>query len=286
MVKKTDKTNPEPTNWRAVERLERLPAPRCPVCVRMDTRTTVIFRAMHEALDWSDADCPRSVRFDDVYRSRSGGLLQAQTVFINGCHLPQQWQDRSCFTVLETGFGLGLNFLLTWNTWAQDARRCDTLHFVSIEAYPVAAEDIVRSARSCTTQGERAHESLLAQAEALASHWQHLQSGVQTFALAGGRVQLTLAIGEVLPMLECLDCVADAVYLDGFNPRLNPQMWSEATVNAVRAHCRPGTVLATYSAAAKVRSALKNAGFTVRRRPGLPPKWHRLEACLNAPAQC
>ncbi len=238
--------------------------------------------AMYEALDWSDDNCPRSPRFNDVYRSRSGGLQQAQTVFLNGCHLPQQWQNRRQFSILETGFGLGLNFLLTWSAWAADAQRCDTLHFVSIEAYPVAPEDIVRSVQSCLASAkDTAAAHLLQQAEQLAQQWQHLHAGIQTFALAAGRVQLTLAVGEVQPMLAQLDCVADAVYLDGFNPRLNPQMWSPATIAAVRLRCRPGTVLATYSAAANVRNALKNAGFSVRRRPGLPPKWHRLEACLE-----
>jgi tRNA 5-methylaminomethyl-2-thiouridine biosynthesis bifunctional protein len=238
---------------------------------------------MYEALDWTDNDCPRSLRFNDVYRSRSGGLLQAQAVFLNGCHLPQQWEHRTQFTVLETGFGLGLNFLLTWSAWASDARRCETLHFVSIEAYPVAGEDIVRSLLGCDTAPHMDRARLLQQAQQLAAQWQHLKPGIQTLALAEGRVQLTLAIGEVLPMLAQLDCIADAVYLDGFNPRLNPQMWSQETVNAVRQRCQPGTVLATYSAAANVRAALKNAGFSVRRRPGLPPKWHRLEGRLDLP---
>lgn len=236
---------------------------------------------MHEPVEWSDEQCPSSPRFQDVYRSRSGGWLQAQTVFLGGCQLPAQWRGMPRFTVLETGFGLGLNFLATWAAWEADPQRCTELHFVSVEAYPVSGADLLRSAQTVDTSsaaaapGARRLEDLV---QELAWVWCDVQPGLQTFHLAQGRVHLTLAIGQVLPMLAQLDCTADAVYLDGFNPACNPQMWSQPTIDAVAGHCRAGTTLATYSAAAAVRTVLRNAGFVVRRRPGLPPKWHRLEA--------
>jgi tRNA 5-methylaminomethyl-2-thiouridine biosynthesis bifunctional protein len=83
---------------------------------------------MHETVSWSDDNCPRSVRFDDVYRSRSSALLQSQTVFVGGCRLPQRWAQAAQFCILETGFGLGLNFLATWRAWLGDAQRCGRLH--------------------------------------------------------------------------------------------------------------------------------------------------------------
>ena len=229
---------------------------------------------MHENVAWSDENCPHSARFDDVYRSRTGGLLQAQTVFVGGCHLPQRWQGRPQFCILETGFGLGLNFLATWAAWQADSERCGSLHYVAIEAYPVGPEDIVRSA-----QALQPHDPVLdALAAQLAQAWQGVRPGLQQFTFAQEAVCLTLAIGQVLPMLQQLGCVADAVYLDGFNPAKNPEMWSQPTLDAVAARCQPGSVLASYSVAATVRQALKAAGFAVRRRPGVPPKWQRLEA--------
>lgn len=84
-------------------------------------------------------------------------------------------------------------------------------------------------------------------------------------------------------MLQQLDCVADAGYLDGFSPAKNPEMWSQPTLEAVAAHCRPSSVLASYSVAASVRKVLASAGFLVKRCPGVLPKWQRLEA-LFAPA--
>ena len=108
---------------------------------------------------------------------------------------------------------------------------------------------------------------------------QHVNVG-QQFEFAEGRVRLTLAVGDVQPMLNLIDCAADAVYLDGFSPALNPDMWSFATLQAMANHCRAGTTLASYTVALGVRESLQQLGFSVRKRAGLPPKRHRLEALL------
>jgi tRNA 5-methylaminomethyl-2-thiouridine biosynthesis bifunctional protein len=112
----------------------------------------------------------------------------------------------------------------------------------------------------------------------LAQVWCGLSPGLNHWDFAGGRVQLTLAVGEVQAMLQDLDCQADAVYLDGFSPALNPQMWSAATLQLVAQHCRPATTLATYTVAKSVRDRLQLLGFQVKKCPGLPPKRDRLQA--------
>lgn len=232
---------------------------------------------MHETVHWLDDNSPHSPRFDDVYRSRTGGLLQAQTVFLGGCQLPHRWNSTSDFCILETGFGLGLNFLVTWNAWQNDTRRCTRLHYVAIEAYPVQAADLLRSTHAL----QPPDHALAALCAELAQCWVGVRAGLQHIEFANGAVCLTLAIGQVLPMLQQLDCMADAVFLDGFNPMKNPEMWSQTTLDAVAAHCKPSSVLASYSVTASVRQRLSNAGFTVWRRPGVPPKWQRLEALFR-----
>jgi len=236
---------------------------------------------MNEPVEWLSDGSPHSARFNDRYRSRTGGLAQAATVFVGGCGLPERWRGRTHYTVLETGFGLGMNFLTTWATWVVDPQRSDGLHFVSIEAYPVAATDLVRNALATNLMSEDDPE-LLSRVQVLvlelAQAWQDLSPGIHKLRFADGRVQLTLAVGEVLPMLKSLDCVADAVYLDGFSPALNPDMWSTATLQAMTHHCQTGTTLASYSVALPVREDLKRLGFCVKKCPGLPPKRHRLQA--------
>src|SRR4030067_468619 len=79
---------------------------------------------------------PFSPVYGDVYHSAESGPGQAQQVFVQGNDLPRRWAHARVFTILETGFGLGLNFLATWRQLRADPARCERLHFVSIEKPP------------------------------------------------------------------------------------------------------------------------------------------------------
>ncbi|OYW90672.1 MAG: hypothetical protein B7Z13_14335 [Caulobacterales bacterium 32-67-6] len=71
---------------------------------------------------------------------------------------------------------------------------------------------------------------------------------------------------------------ADAWFLDGFSPALNPQMWRDDVLEAVAARTAPGGRLATFTVAGSVRRALEAQGFVVAKRPGHGRKRERLEA--------
>jgi tRNA 5-methylaminomethyl-2-thiouridine biosynthesis bifunctional protein len=243
---------------------------------------------MQEPLEWLPDGEPYSPRYGDVYHSRAGALAQARTVFLGGCGLPAGWQERADWRILETGFGLGLNFLTTWaawSTWRQGhAQQGGTLHVISIEAHPVSAQDMLRGVQSLQAS-DAADAGLLprvqALAEPLALAWAGLRPGLQDWLFDEGRVRLTLGVGDVRDLLAVLpgqlDSV-DAVYLDGFSPARNPAMWSAEVMQGVARLCRPGTRLASWCVAGEVRARLQQAGFSVSKQPGLPPKWHRLEA--------
>ena len=83
-----------------------------------------------------------SSAFADAYHSRDDALGQARHVFLAGNGLPGRWQRRERFTIVETGFGAGLNFLATWAAWREDPLRCARLHFVSCERQPFRREDL------------------------------------------------------------------------------------------------------------------------------------------------
>ncbi|MDD2743307.1 MAG: bifunctional tRNA (5-methylaminomethyl-2-thiouridine)(34)-methyltransferase MnmD/FAD-dependent 5-carboxymethylaminomethyl-2-thiouridine(34) oxidoreductase MnmC, partial [Rhodocyclaceae bacterium] len=65
-------------------------------------------------LQFNSVGEPYSPSFDDVYHSAYGGPAQARHVFLEGNQLPQRWQGKDRFVILETGFGFGLNFLAVW----------------------------------------------------------------------------------------------------------------------------------------------------------------------------
>ncbi len=219
---------------------------------------------MGEPVEWSPDGTPRSPRFADVYRSAAGGLAQARHVFLAGCGLPQAWQGQPQWRILETGFGLGLNFLAAWRAWKDDPQRPRMLHFASVEAWPVAAEDLLRSAADAP--------DLLPLAQQLAQRWWGLVPGVHRFSFEDGRVLLTLAVGDARAMLQQQDFAADAVFLDGFDPQRNPDMWALPLLQAVARCCRRGAAVATWSVAGQLRRDMQQCGFVVEKAPGLPPK--------------
>src|SRR4051794_7080393 len=60
-------------------------------------------------LAFGPGGAPYSEAYGDVYHSADGGLAQARHVFLGGNGLPARWRERASFTIVETGFGLGLN---------------------------------------------------------------------------------------------------------------------------------------------------------------------------------
>lgn len=220
---------------------------------------------MTERIDWLADGTPFSPRYGDRYHSSANhGLDQAERVFLHGNHLPLAWAHQPQWRVLETGFGLGLNFLVTWAAWRNDPARPQTLHFTSIEAHPVQPADILRCAPPVP--------QLQALAAELAKRLWGLLPGVHRISLDAGYVLLTLWVGDAATMLRQQRSVADSIYLDGFSPRVNPQMWGADTLHALARHCRTGTTLATWCVSSAVRRTLAEAGFVLEKIPGVPPK--------------
>ena len=207
---------------------------------------------------------PFSPIYNDIYHSSAGAHAQANHVFLAGNGLPERWAQRAQFSIVETGFGLGLNFLATWQAWRDDPRRCRTLHFVSLEKHPLAVADLA--------QVHAAWPELAPLAEELRRHWPALEAGAHELEFDGGRVRLTLYFGDAVTLLPTLDTAADAFYLDGFSPAKNPELWSPALCGLLARLAQPGATLATWSVAGGVRRALAAAGFVVARRPGFAGK--------------
>ena len=215
-------------------------------------------------LEFNDQGIPLSTAFDDVYHSTDGGLEQARHVFIGGNDLQQCWQNRTQFTILETGFGLGLNFLATWQAWQEASQRSERLHFVSVEKHPFHRDDLARL-------HQRWPELANLSAELLAA-WPPLTPGCHRLVLDKGRVTLTLFFGDALTLLPKVVARADALYLDGFAPAKNPDLWTPGLIKTVSRLCNEDATLATWSVASEVRHALSHHGWELEKRPGFGRK--------------
>ena len=210
-------------------------------------------------LGWSPEGLPFSPRHGDVYHPLAGAAQQALHVFLGGNRLPQRWQGRERFVVLETGFGLGNNFLATWDAWRRDAQRCDTLVFISTELNPLRRDDLQHVPR------EPEWADLARQLEAA---WPPLTPNLHRLSFEGGRVQLLLALGDARDWLPELVAEVDAFYLDGFAPARNPEAWDSRLLKTLGRLAAPGATAATWSAARAVRDGLVTAGFEVELAPG------------------
>jgi tRNA 5-methylaminomethyl-2-thiouridine biosynthesis bifunctional protein len=217
-------------------------------------------------LDFDADGTPRSSLYGDIYHAARGGEAQARHVFLGGNDLPGRWRGRTSFTILETGFGLGVNFLAAWRAARADGAAPHRLHYVSVEKHPLERTTLAQAHRND------------ALAAPLLAQWPPLLAGLHRLEFDGGRVILTLAFGDAEALLPQLDAPADAVFLDGFAPARNPAMWSAGVLREIGRLARPGATAATWSVAAGVRAGLAAAGFEVSLRPGFASKREMLAA--------
>jgi len=214
-------------------------------------------------LAFRDNGTPFSPHYDDIYHSAVGGLAQAEYVFLRGNELPGRWQGRRIFTVLETGFGMGINFLMTWAAWRADPARCERLHFVSTEKHPFLQADLRRGYEATV-----ADASIASLAQTLADAWPTLVPGTHRLEFEEGRVTLTLVFGDATQTLSSLWLRADAFYLDGFAPAKNPELWTPLMFRQLARLAGDGATFATYTSAGDVKRALVQTGFEYRKVDG------------------
>lgn len=222
-----------------------------------------------------DADgVPASERYGDVYHARAGAIEQARHVFIQGNGLPRRWEGRDSFTVCETGFGLGNNFLALWQAWRRSSRRPGRLHVLSFEAHPFSREDL--AAALTGHEGE-----LRDMANALLGVWPPLLPGLHRVEFEEQRLTLTLAFGRIEHLSRQVEANVDAFFLDGFSPSRNPAMWSRELFGQLVRIANKGATAATWCSAGQVRRDLAAAGFLVERTPGFGGKRQMSRAVLR-----
>jgi tRNA 5-methylaminomethyl-2-thiouridine biosynthesis bifunctional protein len=219
------------------------------------------------SITWGDDGIPRSSTFDDVYFSLHDGWEESRHAFLQGAQVVQRWINQKQFTIGETGFGTGRNFLLTWKAWRDDPQRPDSLDYLSVEGFPLSARDLAQALANSIQD-----PALRPLADELVAAWPAAHPGFHLRLFDQGRVRLLLLFGdvaEVLPQVTPPPAGGfDGWYLDGFAPSKNPDMWSPALYHQIARLSKPGARFGTYAAAGHVRRGVTEAGFQVERRPG------------------
>ncbi len=220
-------------------------------------------------LIWTEADEPRSARFGDVYFSAEDGLAESRAVFLRGCDLPRAWEGRSSFTVVELGFGSGLNIVALLDLWQQTRPAGARMHVFSIEGYPLTREEARRALA--------AWPEVAGVSSALLDAWPPAKPGFHRIDLSDLGAVVDVAVGDVEWALAQWTGKADAWFLDGFAPSVNPAMWSDRVLDLIAARSAPDARLGTFTVAGAVRRGLAARGYIVDKRPGHGRKRERLE---------
>ncbi len=186
----------------------------------------------------------------------------APEALLAACGAPAAWRGRSHWTLLDTDAGTGAGFLTAWRAWQGDPHRPARLHYAGwLAAAPPAAA--VRAAHA----GEPALHAL---ARALADQWWGLVPGVHRLQFEGGRVLLTLHVGDAVQRPDEAAFAADAVLLADA-----PGWWEPARLKALARCCHRGSVLATARTDPEAGRLLAACGF--RSGPVGPVATHRFD---------
>ncbi len=236
-------------------------------------------KTIYAPITWDEQGLPHSVVFDDKYFCAENGYEEMVHVSCEGNLLKEKFSRldpsvKGVFTIIETGFGTGLNFCCAWGLWDSVAPKTWTLRFISIELYPIAQEDLVRALSRWP--------AVEVPAGKLAQQYKPLPEGMTDVYFDGGRVHLTLVFDDVVAALHTIKNQglvpqgADAWFLNGFAPSKNPKMWSPEVFAAMAPLSKLNTSLSTFTAAGFVRRGLEEHGFSVMKIKGYGGKKHML----------
>jgi tRNA U34 5-methylaminomethyl-2-thiouridine-forming methyltransferase MnmC len=212
-----------------------------------------------------------------TYHSSHGAVQESRHIFISQLSIKsrqlevseQELIDKSSLSVLEIGFGTGLNALLTAQ-WASESGV--NVEYTTIELYPLG-EEVYRELNYGRLLGD---EGLFLQL-----HKADWDAGVVEVTENFTIRKCKSDIAEWLRNAQCTMHnvqLFDVVFFDAFSPDAQPELWTEEVFRNVYALMKTGGVLMTYCAKGDVRRAMLAAGFKVEKLQGPPGKRHILKA--------
>jgi tRNA U34 5-methylaminomethyl-2-thiouridine-forming methyltransferase MnmC len=199
----------------------------------------------------------RIADWDECYHSKHGAIQEARHVFIkSGLAL----FDEKPVSILEIGFGTGLNALMTWHHRGDLATE-----YIGVEAFPVTAEEA--GAMNYAAALDRDADGVFRRMHR--SEWEIPQNITSVFTLTKRNIRF-----EEIGFASAFDLI----YFDAFGYHVQPELWSEDIFLRMYRSLRPGGVLVTYAARTAIKKNMQAAGFVVEKLPGPPGKREMMRA--------
>jgi len=191
---------------------------------------------------------------NESYHSIHGAIQESEHIFIKSGLLSDMLSNLDKVSILEIGFGTGLNALLTYYSAIEIQKQ---IHYTAVELYPITQEELqlLNYTDKLPYVG----------ADKVFSHIHSLSwevSGLvdNHFTIIKHRVS---ALEIQLP-----DNTFDLVYFDAFSPTTQPELWSEDLFNKIYNSMKQGAIFVTYSTKGDVKRALKHSGFRIEKLQG------------------
>ena len=218
-------------------------------------------------LKWEN-DLPFSLDSNDIF-FQVDALDEIEHVFIEPNLILQRASKDTNLVIGEIGFGFGLNFLSTCKSWLKNSNN-GLLTFISIDHKVPTQTEIKRLFKKFKILKDLEDEFF--------ESFDPIHKGINKFFFSNWNVELVLYIGDVIDAIRDLNggFMMDAWYLDGFDPKANPVMWSNDVLDFIKIHSHKNTTLSTFSAAGFIRRGLSERGFEVERKKGFKFKRHHL----------
>jgi tRNA U34 5-methylaminomethyl-2-thiouridine-forming methyltransferase MnmC len=197
-----------------------------------------------------------SEQYGVSYHSKYGAIQESRHVFIEA-GLFYKLPMLKALSILEIGFGTGLNALLTL---LEAERHSAHIHYEAIEAFPLTLEQAHQlnypAVLGLPDDDDRFLQLHLAD-------WGQRQPIGPHFSLRK-RHERFEAVED--------DAAFDLIYFDAFAPSAQPELWEADVLARMYRALKPGGLLVTYCAKGVVKRQLKQLGFTIEALPGPPGK--------------
>lgn len=199
-----------------------------------------------------------SQQYDQTYHNPGGAIAESRHVFFEYSGLLEQMKKGESATILETGFGTGLNLLLLADYWLREGDG-QPISFYSIEANPISPA----TARKMNYASHLPHSDLSSLVPRIL---EECGEGMNTFEpLPRFRVYLFIGPFADFPS-DHLE--ADYLFHDAFSPDVNPELWTGEAFKKLLSNSSEQAILTTYCAASKAKGALSWAGWTAAEADG------------------
>ena len=203
----------------------------------------------------------RNTTLDETYHSVHGAIQESLHVFIENGLMSFIGKLKKEISILEVGFGTGLNALLTLQCARAHRQK---VKYTTLEPNPLSEEIWSSLNYSVTLNCASEYDSLHR------SHWQVGTTLDSYFELLKVRTTLQEARLEAGSF--------DLVYYDAFAPSKQPELWELPMMEKVVATLRPGGVLVTYCAKGQLKRNLRDLQLNVETVPGPPGKKEMVRA--------